>query len=179
MLNILKSCYYNIYFYSQNEPGCFGDKLYIKDLTSDITGITIFTKYKEIDFGLDFNEKLDNVQFCEGIEIINFGWKFNNSLNTVKFPSTLKKIIFGRDFNQPLFNILLPDDFELIVFNQEYSKLTINSLPLNLKKLKINNVGEPINNLPFGLEELYVDSYKPHTLDKLPFGCILTTNNFI
>ena len=178
MLNILKSCYYNIFFHYQNEPECFGNKLYIRNLTNNITGITIFTKYKEIDFGLYFNEKLDNVQFCEGVEIINFGWKFNNSLDTVKFPSTLKKIIFGREFNQPLFDILLPTDFELIVFNQEYGKLTINSLPSNLKKLKIQNICEPITNLPIGLEELCVDSYKPYTLDKLPFGCILTKKNF-
>jgi len=131
MFYALKSYYYNTYFHYQNEPGCFGDKLYIRELENDITGITIRTKYKEINFGLHFNEKLDNIKFCEGIETINLGWKFNNSLDTVKFPSTLRKIVLGEAFNQTLTNIVLPDNFEFIEFYGKYNELTINNLPLH------------------------------------------------
>ena len=179
LFNIIKSCYYNTYFHYQNEPGCFGNKLYISELKNNITGITIRTKYKAINFGLHFNESLDNVCFCEGVEIINFGWAFNKSLDTVKFPSTLKKIILGKEFNQLLTCITLPDNFELIEFYSEYNELPINNLPFNLKKLKIRYFYESITNLPTSLEELHVKFYKRYTQYKIPHNCIIIYNDLI
>jgi hypothetical protein len=180
MFNIIKSIYLNISFHYYNQPECYDNTLYIVFFDNiNFTGITIYTKYKKVGFGMGFNQKLDNVQFCEGIENIYFGYSFNQSIETIKFPKTLKKIKLGPRFKQSLSNVKFPDGFEEIEFTGGYYKNTIDSLPINLLRLKVYNEGVPMTNLPVGLEEITFVCCKANSRannfihHKIPYGCII------
>lgn len=179
--NLLKTAYYNLYFWYNNQPGCFGEKLYIHKDKANLKNVKIYTKYKEVHMGIFFNGDLDNSEFCEGVEIINFGWNFNKSLDNIKFPKSLKKIVLGSFFNQSLLNVKFPENFEEIEFYQDYKLIPINTIPNGVKVVTIRENITEINNLPITLETLQISwLYDKNKIIKVPFGCkIYNANKYI
>ncbi len=110
--------------------------------------------------------KFNLIEIPEIIEELEFGDDFNQDLNTINFLQNLKKLIFGFYFN---FNIDdLPNSIEYLILGSNFNN-RINKYPSNLQYLKFGkNFSQCIDNLPEGLISLYINENFHHLITKLP-----------
>lgn len=103
-----------------------------------------------IDFGLFFNQSIDNIEFPPNLETLTLSAKFNQPLDNVKFPESLKKIEMGYYFNQSLQNVKLPPNLKEFVFESRNIELLYNlKFPQSLEILTLKNANKSINDLFF------------------------------
>jgi hypothetical protein len=124
----------------------------------------------------NFNEV--NERIWKNINNIEFGTNFNRSLETIKFPDLLKSITFQNNYKLSLTNVNFPDyvllKIKLTCKKRVRERFTIyENLPVNLKSLWIEQIEEPLLNLPVGLDKLHIINDKKEYLkqSKIPFGC--------
>jgi hypothetical protein len=158
----------------------------------NMENLMIDTKFKKIFFARKYyahqtHKELKNISFCEGIEEIDF-FDYTHSLEGMVFPSTLKKICLGYNYSHSLTNVKFPENLEEITFRGNILKPTIDSLPLGIKKINLDELTIEIDNLPSSLKEIVIHTTKysclkkqtnPNTLlKKIPFGCKITKKYF-
>lgn len=111
---------------------------------------------KTLYFYWDFNSPLTEVIFPTHIHRIDFGIQFNQKVNNL-IPNHIIEITFSTHFNQDISNTL-PRNLKYLVLNPSFNQELIN-LPISLTHLSISgNFNKDISSLPKCLMTLHIFS---------------------
>ena len=137
---------------------------------------------KQIIFGYDFNQPIENVIWPKNLECLHFGTDFNQPIEKLKFSEKLSYLILTGRFNQ---TVNFENEFnpELYIYIDISRNNIVTSLPNKLKYLEMATLNRPLLNLPCTLEKLFIfndspyhlESYKKHIENsRIPYGCEVT-----
>ncbi|KAM9968058.1 hypothetical protein ACTFIW_002490 [Dictyostelium discoideum] len=133
------------------------------DLPLDVGSNRVFSNLTILEFGSNFNQKIDENILPNTLKKLKFGKYFNQELKNNVLPKYLKTIIFGYFFDKSLDN--LPQLIKEIKFpsNSLFNKLiNSNKLPLTLKKLSLPskfNISLINGILPIKLKNLKISNF--------------------
>ena len=136
-------------------------------------------RLRTLEFGCEFNDKLDNVALPSGLQTLTFDYAFNQSLDKVALPNGLQTLTFGYAFNRSLDKVALPSGLQTLTFGYEFNQsLDKVALPSGLQTLTFGchfNHNLDKVTLPSGLQTLTFGRQFNHSLDKvaLPSRCEL------
>lgn len=139
----------------------------LKDLNKIKEHVENKNKIYWISFSTEFNEKINDNTFFEGLTSLFFGKYFNHEIDGM-LPKTLKFLRFDiySSFDKSIDD--LPKNLEELVLTGNFNQ-SINHLPINLKKLVLPmRFDRPINKLPDNLKYLELLTSFNQPIKKLP-----------
>ena len=118
-------------------------------------------------YGYDFA----HVKIPDSVNNLGLYCCFNQSLDKLKLPLKLHTLELGPVFDQNL-NLEFPENFSTIKVSLSSNTKTLSSLPLNLKRLYIDVLDRPLENLPINLQFLSIWKDESENLkkSKIPFN---------
>jgi len=164
----------------------FIKKLFIEGnspITNELNMYNILSKYDIIYFNIHFNQKIDNLP--SNIKAIRFT-NYNNIYYYINSNNTNYNESFR--FNQPINNLpnleflelsgtfeqslnYLPFSLKYLILNiYNYTNVCLNFLPPNLEILILKTNEYSFNNLPIGLQELYLIGRRTDIMNNFPIN---------
>ena len=110
-----------------------------RNFDQSLDNVILPENLENLTFGEDFDQSLEHVTLPGNLQSLTFGQRFNQSLDGVTLPSSLVNLTFGYSFNRSLENVKLPEDLQRLTFGGHFNESLMNvALPRNLQCLTLS-----------------------------------------